>query len=794
MKHPERTDAEESQGVWYCCGTANVLPGKKYVYSGPMATYCMWHRPIAVYAPAEQKTFFVFGNARNSPTISYYDHRRRGFAAPVVLGANPDMDAHRNPTILVDETGRLYVFYGAHGHPTRVLKSASPFDISEWNIAAEIEDPATSYPQPYQLKAGEIFVSYRQSPGWSCRISRDGAASWDAPVNLIKFDGCAVYAISIAETGPYPRKIHIAWSRLGGGTPEEIEAKHLWARRYNVYYAYSDDGGTTWRKRDGTPYTLPITEATAEKLYDCGEHGVWLKDIQLDADGNPYILFIDAEIATFESAWKLAKHSDGQWQIRDVATSDHMYDGGALVVLADDDFRIYAPTTASQPQEDGGEIEEWRSIDKGETWTNAEHITSGSPYSHNQVKVVFNHQKGSEDLRVLWSYGDSDYPPATKNVDLYCYGEGKSDPRRITFPQSPERAEPDQHAWRKQMRPLLRMDNGEEITDLAAWNAHREEIKKRTLRCYGNPPDERPELAIERTTATDCGTYIRHTISFLSEPADPVKAYLCIPKGLTEKAPGVLAIHSTTPIGKDQPAGLGGDKNRHYGKELAQRGYVVLIPDEIVAGERLLGGATPWNTAPFYKRHPEWSALGKAIWDSRLFVDVLCAQKEVDVERLACIGHSQGAIYTILTLAFDDRVKAGIASCGFRPYFADPEGAGKEGRGRWCRDRGWVGTPHLRELFKAGKPFPYDVHELVALAVPRAVFFHAARGDNKGNCSTAYYCSAMQGAFDEISKVYEFRSALARQFLPVWSAGGHDFPPEVREQAYEWLDLALRNK
>ena len=69
MKNTERAHAQESQGVWYCCGTANVLPGKKYVYSGPMATYCMWHRPIAVYARSEQKTFFVFGNAQNSPTI-----------------------------------------------------------------------------------------------------------------------------------------------------------------------------------------------------------------------------------------------------------------------------------------------------------------------------------------------------------------------------------------------------------------------------------------------------------------------------------------------------------------------------------------------------------------------------------------------------------------------------------------------------------------------------------------------------------------------------------------------------
>ena len=89
----------ESQGIWYTVGTiqgyarhrpdkdypaeryARVYPGKDTVYSGPMATYCAWHRPMAIYATSEDKTYFVFGNPRNYPTISYYDHRRGAFAA-----------------------------------------------------------------------------------------------------------------------------------------------------------------------------------------------------------------------------------------------------------------------------------------------------------------------------------------------------------------------------------------------------------------------------------------------------------------------------------------------------------------------------------------------------------------------------------------------------------------------------------------------------------------------------------------------------------------------------------------
>jgi hypothetical protein len=444
----EPADDELSQGVWYTPGTfegyargitdyppekyACVYPGKPTVYSGPMATYCAWHRPMAIYSPEVDKTFLVFGNPENSPAISYYDHRQKTFASPVVLGTNPNGDAHRNPTVLIDGTGIITVFFGAHSHPTRVVKSVRPYDISEWTAAAVLGEK-TSYPQPWELMRGEIFVSYRSSPpAWCYRISADGAESWSPETRLIDFSGCSIYAVTIAETGSFPRTIHVAWSRMGGGTPEEIRTKALWARRYNVYYARSDDGGRTWERSDGREYELPIDEPQAEKLFDSAEHGVWLNDIQLDSRGTPCILFVDGDVTNYRCSWKVAGLTSSGWTMSDVAQSDHMYDAGGLVILADDDFRIWGATGVSQPYEDGGEIEEFRSTDHGVTWTKTNPLTTGSRYSHNHVKTVFNHRKDA--FRVIWSYGDSNYPPATRNVFLFFYGEGKESPARVKFP------------------------------------------------------------------------------------------------------------------------------------------------------------------------------------------------------------------------------------------------------------------------------------------------------------------------------------------------------------------------
>jgi len=99
--------------------------------------------------------------------------------------------------------------------------------------------------------------------------------------------------------------------------------------------------------------------------------------------------------------------------------------------LAPDDWRVWGPTTASQPYEDGGEIEEWQSRDGGLTWQNTKHLTRNSEYSHNHVKAVFGPARG--DFRVFWSYADSKSPPASRDVALYYYGEDLYQPIRMAL-------------------------------------------------------------------------------------------------------------------------------------------------------------------------------------------------------------------------------------------------------------------------------------------------------------------------------------------------------------------------
>lgn len=77
--------------------------------------------------------------------------------------------------------------------------------------------------------------------------------------------------------------------------------------------------------------------------------------------------------------------------------------------------------------------------------------------------------------------------------------------------------------------------------------------------------------------------FIEQGNNTLGTPDDWGYAYLFVPKLPTgKKAPAIVAMHQDDiyfHIGKSEPAGLIGDSTMCYGKELFERGYIVICPD-----------------------------------------------------------------------------------------------------------------------------------------------------------------------------------------------------------------------
>ena len=331
------------------------------------------------------------------------------------------------------------------------------------------------------------------------------------------------------------------------------------------------------------------------------------------------------------------------------------------------------------------------------------------------------------------------------------------------------------------------------ISDKESWESNRLSILRRSRMILGEaPPVNKAAIKPDVLAEVQRNGYKELKIQFPSGTGDTIKGYLLIPDGTTPSlpCPAIVAMHSTGP-GATQTVGLTPKENRCYGMELAQRGYVVLATDVISAGERVYPGYEAYYTNEFYKQFPNWSAMGKMISDHQRGLDYLCSLDIVDASRLGCIGHSLGGYNSFFLHAFDPRIKAAVSSCGLSPM-------GRTNMPYQFARADWFVhfNPNCRDYIRAGM-IACDMHEIMALGAPRPLFNYSAKQDaiyypasvHKDNDFQEWW-KAMDEALGQVSRVYEI-SGAADHFIRVEKDGGHDFPPDVREAGYKWLDKWL---
>jgi pimeloyl-ACP methyl ester carboxylesterase len=263
--------------------------------------------------------------------------------------------------------------------------------------------------------------------------------------------------------------------------------------------------------------------------------------------------------------------------------------------------------------------------------------------------------------------------------------------------------------------------------------------------------------------------YTRRKLTFAVEKGDRVPAYLLIPNEHSGKLPAVLCLHQTVAIGKAEPAGLGSNPNLRYAADLAERGYVALAPDYPSFGDYRYD----FRSSPFQ------SGSMKAVWNNMRAVDLLQSLPEVDGERIGCIGHSLGGHNTMFTAAFDTRIKALVSNCGFTsfPKYYNGKLAG------WTSDR-YMPLIRTRYDLQPDK-VPFDFPEVVAACAPRAFLASSPLHDDNFEVSGVRDCIA---AARPVYELLGAKDKLAANYPDC----KHDFPPEVRKIAYEWLDRWLK--
>ena len=319
------------------------------------------------------------------------------------------------------------------------------------------------------------------------------------------------------------------------------------------------------------------------------------------------------------------------------------------------------------------------------------------------------------------------------------------------------------------------------ICDQASWERKRPSVMRRAQALLGEAPEVRGELDPRVLGEIRRSGYVERKVLFASGTGDEINGYLLLPEAASPSlpAPAILAMHSTIEPGAKVTVGIEQVReNRDYGRELALRGYVVLAIDVISAGERISPGASAFETDQFDRKYPRWSAMGKMLYDHMRSVDYLCSLAEVDSSRIGVIGHSLGGYNAFFHQAFDPRVKAAVSSCGFVSMGSSMYPF------RFARDEWFVHFPILRDYLRAGL-VPCDMHEVMALCAPRPLFNYSARKDN---IFPDFW--AVDAPLRQVARLYRALGAQDR-FERVFGDGDHDFPPDVRQKAYLWLDRWL---
>lgn len=312
------------------------------------------------------------------------------------------------------------------------------------------------------------------------------------------------------------------------------------------------------------------------------------------------------------------------------------------------------------------------------------------------------------------------------------------------------------------------------VTTVDEWQLRRRDIIRGLEAAMGPLPDRTrlPDLDIQITASLETPDYIRHTLTFASEPGDRTPAFLYIPRGASpdDPRPAVVALHPTGELGKQIVDGQGERPNRGYAAELAARGYVVIAPDY-----------PPYGDYAGYDFESDRYDSGsmKGVWNHMRCVDLLQQRDDVLPDRIGAIGHSLGGHNAMFLGVFDERVQAVVSSCGWTPFHDYYSGNIKG----WTSDRY---MPRLDTVYGLDPDrVPFDFYEVVAALAPRAFFSNSPLHDSN------FDYRGVEKAAPQARRVYELFGVPDRLRI-TYPDAQHDFPPEVREESYQFLDRLLR--
>lgn len=344
---------------------------------------------------------------------------------------------------------------------------------------------------------------------------------------------------------------------------------------------------------------------------------------------------------------------------------------------------------------------------------------------------------------------------------------------------------------------------------LITFSAFAQKDRKELIKLLGNMPVP-PASSVDTLEKISITGGWRYKIRYLAEDSnayfhtskDYITAYLFIPKHQkNDQLPAIIAIHQDGAhnyIGKNEPAGISGDEDQHYGIELYKRGYVVICPDRFYHGNRRRISnpdtlADLWNEGAILATE-HWAgqlmsvgrnATGKEVYDLQRTMDVLYTIPFIDKNRIGAIGHSAGGNALAYFMFADPRVCLGVSSCG---VFEMAE---------WFDEK----VPMKRYAFTVIPNFANTARtaDFVGQIAPRPFLmtrglWEWGKGDAREKLNSANHVKSTQQLYREALPYYAKTNSVKNLQVIYFdeNEGKHSFPPVVKERVYQWIDSYLK--
>ncbi len=208
--------------------------------------------------------------------VAYYDNAGQIVVGKRLLGrrewelkktniSGGASDAHNSISMAVDGRGLLHVAFGCHCSPLQYYVSEAPGSLNLRKAELVGRDEAEStYPEFYRLRGGDLLLTYRNGAADRTALVLNRydvrQAAW------VRINNAVIETFGVLT--PYWQMcvdahdvLHLTWCWRG---TRDVGSNH------DLCYAYSLDGGRSWRRAGGDAYSLPITYATADAIAKVG--------------------------------------------------------------------------------------------------------------------------------------------------------------------------------------------------------------------------------------------------------------------------------------------------------------------------------------------------------------------------------------------------------------------------------------------------------------------------------------------------------------------------------------------